>query len=57
MTGTVLFDPMIPWPILIGVGLLSLAGVVLAVWRGLSGWALRGLAALVLLAALSGPVY
>ena len=57
MTGTVLFDPMIPWPILIGLGVLSLAGVVLAVWRGLSGWALRGLAALVLLAALSGPVY
>lgn len=57
MTGTVLFDPMIPWPILIAVGVLSLAGVVLAVWRGLSGWALRGLAALVLLAALSGPVY
>ncbi|SLN63201.1 hypothetical protein TRL7639_03550 [Falsiruegeria litorea R37] len=57
MTGTILFDPMIPWPILIGVGALSLAGVVLALWRGLSGWALRGLAALVLLAALSGPVY
>lgn len=57
MTGTVLFDPMIPWPILIVVGVLSLAGVVLALWRGLSGWALRGLATLVLLAALSGPVY
>ncbi|WP_164660651.1 hypothetical protein [Tropicibacter sp. Alg240-R139] len=57
MTGTILFDPMIPWPILIGVTVLSVAGVVLALWRGLSGWALRGLAALVLLAALSGPVY
>ena len=57
MTGTILFDPMIPWPILTGVGMLSLATVVLALWRGLSGWALRGLAALVLLAALSGPVY
>lgn len=57
MTGTILFDPMIPWPILIGVAGLSLAGVLLALWRNLSGWALRGVAALVLLAALAGPVY
>lgn len=57
MTGTVIFDPLIAWPVLIAVGVLALAGVVLALWRGLSGWALRGLAALVLLAALAGPVY
>ncbi len=57
MTGTVIFDPLIPWPILVAVAAIALAGVVLALWRGLSGWALRGLAALVVLAALSGPVY
>ncbi|MFK7752865.1 MAG: hypothetical protein AB8B51_09960 [Sedimentitalea sp.] len=57
MTGTVLFDPLVPWPLLMAVAVLALAGVALALWRGLAGWALRGLAALVLLAALAGPVY
>ncbi|CUH49727.1 hypothetical protein [Ruegeria atlantica] len=57
MTGTVIFDPLIPWPILAIVVAIAVAGVVLALWRGLSGWALRGLAALVVIAALSGPVY
>ncbi len=57
MTGSVIFDPLIPWPVLAGVGAIALAATGLALWRGLSGWALRGLAALVLLAALSGPVY
>ncbi|WP_170340960.1 hypothetical protein [Ruegeria arenilitoris] len=57
MTGSVIFDPLIPWPVLAVVGAIALAATVLALWRGLSGWALRGLAALVLLAALSGPVY
>lgn len=57
MTGTLLFDPLVPWPVLALVAALALAGVVLAAWRGLSGWALRGLAAIVILAALSGPVF
>lgn len=57
MTGTVIFDPLIPWPVLLVVAIIAFAGVVLALWRGLSGWALRGLAALVVIAALSGPVY
>ncbi len=57
MTGTVIFDPLIPWPFLAAVALIAMSGVVLAIWRGLSGWALRGLAALVILGALSGPVY
>ncbi|UOA33467.1 hypothetical protein DSM110093_03294 [Sulfitobacter sp. DSM 110093] len=57
MTGTVLFDPLIPLPLLIGLGVLAALGVLLAVWRGLSGWALRGLAAVVVLAALAGPSY
>ncbi|WP_419740223.1 hypothetical protein [Ruegeria sp.] len=57
MTGTVIFDPLIPWPILLVVASIAVAGVVVAVWRGLSGWALRGLAVLVVIAALAGPVY
>lgn len=57
MTGTVIFDPLIPWPFLAAVGAIAAVGVGLALWRGLSGWALRGLAALVVIAALSGPVY
>ena len=57
MTGSVIFDPLIPWPVLVVIGSIALAATVLALWRGLSGWALRGLAALVLLAALAGPVY
>lgn len=57
MTGSVIFDPLIAWPFLAALGALALAGVLLALWRGLSGWALRGLAAIVLLGALAGPVY
>ncbi|MFT7592763.1 MAG: hypothetical protein ACI8R4_000070 [Paracoccaceae bacterium] len=57
MTGSFVFDPLIPWGGLIAVAIVALAGVVLALWRGLSGWALRGLAALVLLGALTGPAY
>ncbi|WP_170346770.1 hypothetical protein [Ruegeria atlantica] len=57
MTGTVIFDPLIPWPFLAAVGAIAAVGVGLALWRGLSGWALRGLAASVVIAALSGPVY
>ncbi|TMM52466.1 hypothetical protein [Sulfitobacter sabulilitoris] len=57
MTGTIVFDPLIPWPLLAGVGAIALLGVLAALMRGLSGWALRGLAALVVLAALAGPSY
>jgi len=57
MTGTVIFDPLIPWPVLAVVAAIAVAGIVLALWRGLSGWALRGLAAVVVIAALAGPVY
>ncbi len=57
MTGSVIFDPLIPWPLIAALAALALAGVALALWRGLSGWALRALAALALLGALAGPVY
>ncbi len=55
--GTVIFDPLLPWPLLGALAALSLAAVGLAAWRGLSGWGLRALGALVLLGALSGPAW
>jgi len=57
MTSTVLFDPLLPWPGLAALVALAVAATALALWRGLSGWALRGLAALAILAALAGPVW
>ena len=55
MSNAVIFDPILP---LVVLAVLAAAAVVLigfALWRGLSGWWLRGLAALVLLAALANP--
>ncbi len=57
MTGTVVFDPLIPWSLVIMVGVIAAISVLLAVVRGLNGWALRALAALVVVAALTGPSY
>ncbi len=55
MTETIIFDPLVPWPILAAAALLAAAFLALAIWRGLTGWALRALAALVLLAAIAEP--
>ncbi|SFG99103.1 hypothetical protein SAMN04488020_105241 [Palleronia marisminoris] len=55
MTETVIFDPLVPWAVIAALGLLAALVVGLALWRGLGGWWLRGLAAVALLAALSGP--
>ncbi|KAE9632296.1 hypothetical protein [Parasedimentitalea maritima] len=57
MTQTILFDPLVPWVVIWTLAAIMLLSIAAALWRGLSGWALRGLSALVLLAALSGPVY
>ncbi|WP_424985071.1 hypothetical protein [Microbulbifer sp. S227A] len=57
MTGTLVFDPLIPWIAIAALAALALAGVAMALWRGLAGWGYRALGALVLLGALSGPVY
>ena len=57
MTGTIVFDPLIPWPALFAVMAVALATVLLAGLRGLSGWGLRTLAAAAIVAALAGPVY
>ena len=57
MNRTVIFDPLLPWTWLAILAVITLAGVVLALVRGLRGWALRGAAALVVLAALAQPSY
>ena len=57
MTGTIIFDPLIPWSALIAVATVTMATVLLAGMRGLSGWGLRALAGMMIIAALSGPVY
>ncbi len=55
MQGSVIFDPLLPWPVLVGAGALLFALLIYAIWRGLSGWWLRGLAGAVLFAALANP--
>jgi len=55
MTGTLVFDPLIPLVLLYGVAGLALLAVILAIWRRLPGWWLRGLAGLALLAAIANP--
>lgn len=56
MNQTILFDPLLPWPVIWVLVAISVAVLVLASWKRLSGWALRGLAASVLALALAGPV-
>ena len=55
MTGSVVFDPLLPWPVIWALAALAAAGVGLALWRGLSGWAFRALAGAVLVLALAQP--
>ncbi|WP_113912384.1 hypothetical protein [Roseovarius dicentrarchi] len=55
MTGSIIFDPVLPVWIVACLGGAALAVLALTAWRGLSGWALRGLGAAVILAALMGP--
>ncbi|HSG56456.1 MAG TPA: hypothetical protein VLA45_13490, partial [Paracoccaceae bacterium] len=55
MTGQIIFDPLLPWAVLAVLGAIVVIAAGLALIRGLSGWALRLLAGLVVLAALSGP--
>ncbi len=55
MTGQIIFDPLLPWVALVVLGGVVVVAAALALIRGLSGWALRLLAGLVVLAALAGP--
>ncbi len=55
MIGSVILDPLVPLVVLYGLAGVALLGLVFAVWRGLIGWALRGLAAVVILGAIANP--
>ncbi|MFZ5710439.1 MAG: hypothetical protein ACOY4T_12275 [Pseudomonadota bacterium] len=52
---TLAFDPLLPLPAIWAGAAVSAVLVALALWRGLGGWWLRGLAALVLIAAVAQP--
>ncbi len=54
-TGTIIFDPLLPWPVLWMGCAVAVLFVALAVYRGLSGWWLRGLALATLLLAVANP--
>ncbi|MDO5704813.1 MAG: hypothetical protein Q4G49_07020 [Paracoccus sp. (in: a-proteobacteria)] len=49
------FDPMLPWWLIAVLAALALIAAGFALWRGLRGWAWRGLAGLAAAAALAGP--
>jgi len=55
MTTSLIFAPLVGWPVILGLGLLAVVLLAVAVWRGLPGWAIRGLALAALLAALANP--
>ena len=55
MTGTLVFDPLLPWLVLYAATGLAVLGIMVALWRGLAGWWLRGLTAAVLLLAIANP--
>ena len=55
-TGTLLFDPLLPWAAIWALAAGLVAVTCLALWRGLPGWGLRFLAGSGLLLALTGPI-
>lgn len=55
MSQTVVFDPLLPWALIWAFVSLSAMMVGLALWRGLRGWPLRGLAFATLGLALANP--
>ncbi len=54
LTGLI-FRPLLPWPVLAALAVVTLAGLALAIRLRMRGWPGRALAAVVLLAALTGP--
>ncbi|MEO0939471.1 MAG: hypothetical protein AAFY38_15060 [Pseudomonadota bacterium] len=51
----IVFDPLVPGPVLGALGVVVLAAIAMALWRGLRGWPLRLMAGLIVLAALAQP--
>ncbi len=52
---SLVFEPVLPLWTISALAVATVVVLALAVWRGLTGWWLRALAALVLIVALSGP--
>jgi hypothetical protein len=55
MTASVVFAPLVGWPVLAALAVVAALLVGLALWRGLAGWWLRALGLVALLAALANP--
>lgn len=55
MNGQVVFDPLLPWPVIWAAAVLAAIMTGFGLWRGLSGGWLRMLAAAVLLAGIAQP--
>jgi hypothetical protein len=55
MNATVIFAPLVGWDLLAAFGAVALVLLGVALWRGLTGWWLRGLAVMALLGALANP--
>ena len=55
IAGQLILDPLVPWLVFYLLAGLSAVGLALAIWRRLSGWWLRGLAGIALLAAIANP--
>lgn len=53
---SIFFDPLLGWPLIWGLMALAAVAACVAIWRGLRGWPLRGLALLILGAGLANPV-
>ncbi|MCY4305152.1 MAG: hypothetical protein OXC62_10320 [Aestuariivita sp.] len=57
MIDSIIFDPLLPWSVLIIASVIAASGIFFAALKGLTGWALRALAAFAILGALLGPIY
>lgn len=51
----ILFDPLLPWPVIWGAAAFMLMLLAFAAWRRLSGWAWRLIGAALILAAVANP--
>lgn len=51
----ILFDPLLPWPLIAAIAGMAVLLTVLALWRGLKGWVLRAFGFAALLIALMNP--
>ncbi|MCW1931648.1 hypothetical protein [Pararhodobacter zhoushanensis] len=55
MGAEVVFDPLLIWPVIAGLGAAALLVTALSLWRGLAGWAFRALGFALILTALANP--